>query len=383
MNVVEPIFAQCENKPAELALCAPETELNIVSYGRLIRSINNACHRIFTLGLAPRSRAAVLVADPILHAILLIALTRLGIVTISVGATKFSWGFAVDAVISDQPVQFSAGKVILANAEWTSGDGRPPEQRHLYRAAADELCRIFLAPTADGAETAVAVTNRMMSERINRQTLYLGPRAPFCTRTHLGLPLTTSLGFQVLLATLWRGGAVFLGNDPEKAIDAFATYKVQNMVGSPQSLLRFVEAFEREPQHRCALEAVFADGGTLSDSLSGRIRARLCTNLAKGYESTEATMVASMPAHFAPQIAGAAGYVLPGMTVEIVDDGDRPLPPTQAGSVRIRSPYGASEYLEDPEATKRRFRDGWFYPGERGYLTDDKLLVLTDRSSGA
>jgi acyl-CoA synthetase (AMP-forming)/AMP-acid ligase II len=380
MNVVEPIFAQCGNKPAELALCATGTDFNIVSYGRLIRSVNNVCQRIISLSLAPRSRVAVFVADPVFHAITLIALARLGMVTVSARTAKFSWRFAIDAVVTDQPFQFPTGRVIPANAAWMSGDGQPPGEMHIHRAAADDLCRIFLASGADGAEQAVAVTNRMMASRINRQTSFLGPRAPFCTRTHLGLPLTTSLGFQVLLATLWRGGTLFLGDDAEKAIGAFAAYKVQNMVGSPQSLLKFVEAFERRPQYRSALEAVFAEGSTLSDALSARIRTRLCTNLAKGYESTEATMVASMPAHFAPEVAGAAGYVLPGMTVEIVDDNDRPLSPQQEGSVRIRSPHGASEYLEDPEASQRGFRDGWFHPDKRGYLTNDKLLVITDRA---
>ena len=48
----------------------------------------------------------------------------------------------------------------------------------------------------------------------------------------------------MLLATLWRGGALVLTGDPEKTIKSLAIYKVQNMVGSPRSLLNLVEAMK-------------------------------------------------------------------------------------------------------------------------------------------
>jgi acyl-CoA synthetase (AMP-forming)/AMP-acid ligase II len=381
MNIVEPIFAQCRNKPAELALCAPGTEFNMVSYARLGRAVNNVCQRVISIGITPGSRVAVFIDDPIFHAIVLIALTRLGLVTISGRERDFSWHFAVDAVISDQPFQFPAGRIILANSDWTTGEGRPPEQKHYCHPAPDELCRVFLTSGTTGEEKGVAVTHRMIAARIDRQNLFFGPRAPFCTRTYLDLSLTTSLGFQVLLATLWRGGALVLTGDAEKTIKALPIYEIQNMIGSPRSLLNFVESIERRPEYGCGLKAVFTAGSALSNTLAERVRARVCSNLTTGYGSTEATMVASMPAHFAPRTAGAVGYVLPGISVEIVDRDDRAMRAGEEGIIRIRSDYGVKEYLEDPEETERVFHDGWFYPGDFGHLTNDNLLAITGRLS--
>jgi hypothetical protein len=65
MNIVEPIFAQCRNKPSELALCAPGTEFNLVSYARLQRSVDNICRKIITTGIAPGSRVGVVIEDSI------------------------------------------------------------------------------------------------------------------------------------------------------------------------------------------------------------------------------------------------------------------------------------------------------------------------------
>src|SRR5262245_11245867 len=96
MNIVEPIFVHCRNKPAELALAAPGTEFNIVSYARLARSINNVCRRAISAGLSAGNRVAVFIDDPIFYAIVLIALTRLGIVTISGRDRRASWQFSVD-----------------------------------------------------------------------------------------------------------------------------------------------------------------------------------------------------------------------------------------------------------------------------------------------
>ena len=224
----------------------------------------------------------------------------------------------------------------------------------------------MLTSGTTGEEKGVAVTNRVMAARIDRQSLFFGRRATFCARTYLDLGLYNALGYQVLLATLWRGGALILPGDPQRTISALPIYKVQNMVSSPRGLLKILEAVERRPEYQCGLEAVFTAGSALPDSLSERVRARICTELTTGYGATEATMIASMPAHFSVGRTGAVGFVLPGMEVEIVDDADMPLLAGQEGVVRIRSPYGATEYLEDPGRVSSGIPGRLVLPGRPG-----------------
>jgi acyl-CoA synthetase (AMP-forming)/AMP-acid ligase II len=374
MNIVEPIFAQCKNKPAELALSAPGTDFNLVSYGRLERCVNNICRRILSLGITAGNRVAVFIDDPIFHAMLLIALMKVGVVTISGRRKNFSWSFGIDAVIAEQPYEFPAGRTILAERNWIDGSDQPFQQIH--GSGPDDLCRIFLTYGVSGEEKAIAVTSRMMAARIEHQKWFFGPQAPFCDRTYLDLALTTSLGFQVLLATLWRGGALVMPGDFEKTIEALPFYKVQNMVSSASGLLNFVEAIEQRPGYRCHLEAVFC-GGAISESFAEKIRERICCNLTVGHVSTDATMVASMPAQHASKSVGSVGYVLPGVMVEIVDDDGCPLLAGQAGKVRIRAEYGASGFLDDPLETQRLYKDGWRQSGEIGRVTDDNMLVIS------
>ena len=67
MNIVDAIFSQCRDNPAELALAAPGTAFNVMSYGRLARCVNNICQRIISAGFEPGDRVAIFVDDIILQ----------------------------------------------------------------------------------------------------------------------------------------------------------------------------------------------------------------------------------------------------------------------------------------------------------------------------
>jgi acyl-CoA synthetase (AMP-forming)/AMP-acid ligase II len=380
MNLVEPIFVQARNKPAEIALAAPGTEFHTVSYARLARCINNVCRRVISAGLSAGSRVAIFIDDPVFHGIVVLALMRLGIVTISGRNKDFAWRFGVDAVIADKPFQYAADRVILANLDWVEGGDQPLGAEFIHRAMPDEVCRIFLTSGTTGDEKAVAVTNRMFAERMARQHLHFGRALTFCARIFVDLGLTTSLGFQLLISTLSRGGAMFMPGEAQQTVSALPIYKVQGMIAPPSGVMNFLQAIEKRPQYECGFEAIWTGGSSVPATLAERARMRICANLTIAYGSTEATMVASMPAQFAAGVPGAVGYVFPGINVEIVDDSGTSLPAGKEGIVRISSRFGATEYLGDPEETARVFRNGWFHPGDLGYLTNDNMLVITGRS---
>jgi acyl-CoA synthetase (AMP-forming)/AMP-acid ligase II len=312
---------------------------------------------------------------------MLIALTRLGMITASANDRDASWPIALDGVIADWPLQSSAGNTMVVDAGWTTGSDQPLGEKHLYHAAANDLCRTFLTSGSEGKQKAIALTHGMIATRLDRQKLFLGPRAPFCDRTHLDLPLTSALGFQVMLGTLWRGGALVVTCDARKTLAAVAAYKIQNMISAPQSLLKLAEAAKSHVGYRSELEAVFCVG-RLGPEKSEKVRAHLCSNLTIGHVAGDRTMVASIPAQFASAISGAVGYVMPGVAVEVLDDHEQVLPCGKEGNLRIRSDYSVTEYLDDPSETQRSFRNGWFYPGNRGRLTSDNLLVISRLNTG-
>ena len=71
--------------------------------------------------------------------------------------------------------------------------------------------------------------------------------------------------------------------------------------------------------------------------------------------------------------------VIPGVEVDIVDDEDEILPPLQTGRIRIRAPWIAKAYLDDPETSARTFRDGWYYSGDAGQMVSPGRITILGR----
>ena len=73
------------------------------------------------------------------------------------------------------------------------------------------------------------------------------------------------------------------------------------------------------------------------------------------------------------------GVLEAGVEVRIVDERGTPLPPGEIGEIRIRAPGMATGYHDDPVATARHFRDGWFQPGDMASRTREGWLCVHGR----
>src|SRR5262249_12060542 len=184
----------------------------------------------------------------------------------------------IEGVVTEKkmPPPFAANKIVLVDATWTSGDGRPLDDQRLYATNDDDLCRIILTSGTTGEPKAVALTHRMLANRVSRHWYTFGNRLSRCDRIYCDFGLGTSLGFQFLVYVLWRGGMIFLsGGDPQTTMQAFDLYKVQGLVGSPACLAAFTKFYEMYNPFQSSFDLAIVAGSQLSPSLSVRARARL------------------------------------------------------------------------------------------------------------
>jgi acyl-CoA synthetase (AMP-forming)/AMP-acid ligase II len=110
--------------------------------------------------------------------------------------------------------------------------------------------------------------------------------------------------------------------------------------------------------------------------------------MAQLFGQTEAPMMISMmpPAdHLRPdgsvalERLGSAGRPGPLVTVAIMNDAGRLLPPGERGEIVVRGSLVMAGYYRDPVATEQASRFGWHHTGDIGYLDPDNFLYIVDR----
>jgi acyl-CoA synthetase (AMP-forming)/AMP-acid ligase II len=383
MNVVEPVLFQCKLNPLTTAICVPGSRLDSITYGALESYIHNVARKAVKAGIAPGQIVATYVHDALLHTILVLGLMHMGAASLSLRDRRPIAGITPDVLITDVPDQMhGVANVLTADYSWLEGDGMASPVP--AGGTDDSICRIALTSGSTGLSKGVAFSHRVFSARIASQLFEKGPRFANCSRFYCDLGIVTNPGLRYALMMLCRGGTIFfLGPDPADILQTIGLYKIQGLGTSPYSLGEYVKFFEADNAFEVTFDHIICQGAMLSVQLAKRARARLCPNLYVSYGSTETTSVAFGPASVLERVPGSVGYLEPGVVVEAVDHADTVLPPGKDGLLRIRSDQVADGYLGDPETTRKLFRDGYFYSGDIGHVTPDRILVITGREKTA
>jgi acyl-coenzyme A synthetase/AMP-(fatty) acid ligase len=379
VNIVDPILFQCRVSADQPAICAPGARLEPITYGQLESMLNSLTRTVLQFGFKPGDIVGVLLNNKIFHVVLTLALTRIGVVTVSCRGRSLPEELDAAAAFVDTPGPFAnVDRIIMADISWATGDGSPFSPG--FVAGGHELCRIILTSGSTGTPKGVAFSHQKLFEKNVRFDYAWLDRWSRSSRLFCDLGLSSSLGFSYLLYMLWRGGMIMLmGEDIVGTVQSLNLFQVQNMATSPYGLAEYLKFHETQPTFHCNFDHIVVAGGALTKQLATRAWARMSPNLITFYGATESGMVASGDARATIEVPGAVGFVLPDAQAEIVDDADRLVQHRSEGIVRVRTVQVADSYFGDPATSARHFRDGWFYPGDIGYLRGDGLLVVTGR----
>ena len=381
MNIVSPILAQARHHPTALAICVPGAPQPFISYGRLASILNNVAHHARKAGLKRGDTIAMFVSDAVLHLVLTLGLMRIGVITISPGMFSIPSELTVSAVLVDATAPSSSARSLVVDRQWMTGDGKAPDENSDTHDGSN-IARIILTSGTTGHPKGVALTHDLIARRVGTFTFAFGNRIPRCARSFIDVGLSSNYGLQWILWQLSAGGAVFFrGTDAAETLQAFELYKVQFMVAAPSGLAEFVELYEQSPDFACPFDVILAGGSLMWKSLADRIRNRMCSHLVTSYGASEFSPIAVAPHHKVSEIKGAVGYVVAGAVVQAVDDADRPLPLGETGAIRMRGDFGVDGYVGNPPGSEQAFRNGWFYPGDLGAVTADKVLVIAGRQA--
>ncbi|WP_337188619.1 class I adenylate-forming enzyme family protein [Phenylobacterium sp.] len=186
------------------------------------------------------------------------------------------------------------------------------------------------------------------------------------------------LGFSMSVAAWSVGGAVAWGFRI-RDIPALMEQVEPGIIGlTPRQLRELLtvlpDGFLARPEWR-----ICAAGALLPAPLAHEARLRLTPDVRIIYGSTEASLLAVGHAADLEEHPGLVGRTPAGAILEVVDDDGRPLPDGETGEFRITSERMSQGYLDDPEASAERFRDGWFHTRDLGRRLPDGRLILEGR----
>lgn len=336
-------------------------------------------------------RVAVYLKDMYWHWVVVLALLRLGKCCASVSqfqhvppaeVTQFQvW-------LSDEPVTVNARVQLCATNEWEAcraacpGVTVPTEQsvRGLHLAWPATAQRWLFTSGTTGRPKVVVIPAAALRARLMAAATHYGQDVSAATRLLSLMGLDTVGGCVATLLTWVRGGEVLLGV-PEPAGRGSRGYDMlrSNLLTASPAILQALMQQTQGVWAGRAERIVRVGGSRLHSRVRDAALARLGHRVQSTYGATEVGLMVSCDAQRQDEALGLAGRVLPQVSLEVVDDHEQPLPPGQTGRIRCRTPGMALGYLGD--TAPAQFRQGWFYPGDLGYLTADGWLVLSGRDS--
>ncbi|MFZ4504904.1 MAG: class I adenylate-forming enzyme family protein [Microbacteriaceae bacterium] len=232
------------------------------------------------------------------------------------------------------------------------------------------LCRLSFSSGTTGEPKPIPVSIDCMEDRSIERTRQWMPEQPYLCL----LGLSTGLTFMSFYFHVYAGETFILAGTGTEVLDQISRHRVKCLMGSPHQLGVMLNHALATDKTFESLTTVMSAGSVLPDAIVNGLHDRFGARVLATYASTEAGSVAIRDGVGA--LNSLAGTLLDDVDVIITDDKRNSLPEGEVGLVAIKRARQPQEYLNDPEATAHNFHDGYFYPGDLGYLRGRDLYIV-------
>lgn len=247
-------------------------------------------------------------------------------------------------------------------------------------AAADPFVYIFTSGTT-GAPKSLLATHGEICGKALPITRHLGANRH--DRMIVSMPWPSPAGLRYMVRMHQLGGA-YVALEVEEPLQAcaasLARHGVTRMLISPWQMRRLILSAPpglARPM-LSGLRALCVVGAPLAPAELEAARATLTPWVYAEYGTIEIGVATVIP--FGENVPpGCVGTPLPGTEIRVDDPQGKPLPAGQVGELGFRTAAMCHAYAGNPQATAERFRNGWFYPGDAGYLDAQGRLFLRGR----
>jgi long-chain acyl-CoA synthetase len=253
---------------------------------------------------------------------------------------------------------------------YTSGTtGRPKGALGTHRNIACNLVNITFA----GARAALRRGDPLPAPSDVQKAILLPVPFFHVTGCHSALIPAVANGTKIVLMHKWH---------PETALELMERERVTAMSGVPSMTWQLIESPDFETRDLTSLEGLSYGGAAASPELARKIAALFPGRFAsQGYGATETSSVStSNAAEDYLARPDSVGPAVPGCDLRVIDPYGNVLPAGAVGELEIHGGNVVKGYWNNPEATSKAFREGWYRTGDIVRMDDDGFVYLLDRA---
>ena len=258
--------------------------------------------------------------------------------------------------------------------------GDPPAMNLGEHARASDIALVLQTSATTGKPRMVPITHatlRAMAEN-TRRILRLAAEDRFLSL----MPLFHLQGLLSSIAQLLAGGSVIAtsGFDSSAFASWLGRFHPTWYTATPAVHHAILPLMEMRPEvlEQSPLRFVRSIGAPMPQTLMDGLERVLRVPVLEGYGMTETGMVTSNAPPPRTRRAGSAGQSA-GVEVAILSDAGEILPAHRDGEIAVRGSAVIHGYLNNVEADRSAFRDGWFLTGDIGRLDEEGFLFVTGR----
>lgn len=280
-----------------------------------------------------------------------------------------------DWVVVDRAIEgFPESRQIIVDEQFMQRMGIVVATANPLRYESEQsVCRLNFSSGTTGKPKAIPVSIECLEDRSLIRTKQWMPLEPYLCL----LGLSTGLTFMSYYFHIAAGKTFILAGNPQQAASQINEHSVSCIMGSPHQLNQLLQHVSKN-QKLDSLQIVMSAGSVMPDSLTKHFQDSMGVRVVATYASSEAGSTAIREG--LGSFESFAGNLLDDVEVKILDDAGAELPDGQIGKIAIKRAKQPTEYFRDSEATRVGYLNGYYLPGDLGFLEGRKLF-LSGRSA--
>ncbi len=388
MNLARHVLTAGAKTPdkAALAVLHPQAEPEIWTYRRLIAAIRGTATGLLQAGLVPQDRILLRLGNGPAFPVAYLGAIAAGMVPVPTSAqlttpeiTRLAATIRPALTIAGAGIALpDLGPPVLTQGALAAFADLSPADWHL--GSPERPAYILFTSGSSGQPRAVVHAHRAILARAMMHRDWYGLCADD-RMLHAGA-FNWSFTLGTGLMDPWTLGATALipaeGTPPAGLPRLGADHGATLLAGAPGVFRKMLQA-DWSPWG--ALRHGLCAGERLEPALREAWQARTGTDLHEAMGMSEcSTFLSGSPARPAPR--GTAGYPQKGRKLAILDAADRPLAAGSAGKLAVCAddPGLCLGYLDQPEETAARIRNGWFLTGDLAVAAEDGAIAVLGRT---